>query len=348
MHIDYLKLHNFRNYHECTFSFSPGINVIWGDNGQGKTNLLEAIHLLSTGRSFRTPRLQEMIREGAGFFAIEARFTKEGVGHTLKITFDGQVRKILYNDTPHTHFSHLLGILPSVLLSPDDLACISGAPAERRRFLDLSLSQIDPLYFFYLARYYKAMRQRNTLLRAQNEDTLSAWEQVMAPAADYLTRKRSAFAAELEPLSSDWMQHFSASETLTLCYTPSYSTTPLLQQWKKMRQKEMRYGTTLLGPHRDDLLILLSKKSARQFSSEGQKRSCILSLRFAQWQQMKKHLGFSPLLSIDDFGIQLDSIRQEKLCSQIHCFGQLFLSTPHLLPSLATHRALHIKEGLVL
>src|SRR6185503_3877302 len=102
MHINYLKLHNFRNYHHCAFLFSPGVNVIWGNNGEGKTNLLEAIQLLSTGRSPRTHRLQEMIREGADSFAIEAHFIKEGVSHTLKVTFDGQVRKIVYNDTPHT------------------------------------------------------------------------------------------------------------------------------------------------------------------------------------------------------------------------------------------------------
>jgi len=343
VHIDYLKLQNFRNYSYCVFLFSPGINVLWGKNGEGKTNVLEAIHLLSTGRSFRTHRLQEMIREGQTFFALEAHFSKEGVGHTLRLSFDGLTRTLFYNETQHAHFSALLGIVPSVLLCPDDLAFVSGAPAERRRFLDLALSQIDPLYFFYLMRYTKAMRQRNALLRGQNEETLSAWEQIMAPSANYLIAKRIAFAAELERPASDWMRLFSENETLALSY--SYTAAPLLEQWHRMRVKEMRYGTTLIGPHRDDLAILLSEKNARQFSSEGQKRSLLASLRFAQWQQMQKRIGSPPLLAIDDFGIQLDPERQEVLCSQLNRFGQVFLSMPHPLPALSTYRTFHIQNG---
>lgn len=347
MHIDYLKLQNFRNYKCCTFVFSPGVNVLWGKNGEGKTNVLEAIHLLSTGRSFRTHRLQEMIREGETFFTLEAHFTKESVGHTLKLSFDGQTRTLLYNQTPHAHFSDLLGIVPSVLLCPDDLAFVSGAPAERRRFLDLALSQIDPLYFFYLMRYTKAMRQRNALLRGQNDETLNAWEQVMAPSAHYLIAKRIAFAAALERPASDWMRLFSESETLALLYAPSHGAAPLLEQWHRMRPKEMRYGTTLIGPHRDDLAILLSQRNAKQFSSEGQKRSVLTSLRFAQWQQMHERLGSPPLLAIDDFGIQLDPARQEVLCSQLSRFGQVFLSTPHPLPALSAYRSFHIQDASI-
>lgn len=347
LHIDYLKLNNFRNYRSGVFVFSPGVNVLRGKNGQGKTNVLEAIHLLSTGRSFRTHRLQEMIREGESFFSLEAHFSKQGVGHTLKLIFDGQTRTLFYNETPHAHFSDLLGIVPSVLLCPDDLAFVSGAPAERRRFLDLALSQIDPLYFFYLMRYTRAMRQRNTLLRGQNDETLSAWEQVMAPSADYLIAKRISFAAELEQPASEWMRLFSESETLALSYAPSHGAAPLLAQWQKMRMKEMRYGTTLIGPHRDDLAILLSQRSAKQFSSEGQKRSLLTSLRFAQWQQMQERLDAPPLLAIDDFGIQLDPARQEVLCSQLSRFGQVFLSTPHPSSALSGYHTFHIQDGSI-
>ena len=208
MHITYLKLLNFRNYKQVELSFSPRINVFWGNNGQGKTNLLEAIHMLSTGRSFRTHRLQDMVREGETHFYIEARFSKDEIIQSLKIYYDNVSKKVIYNETTYPQFSSLLGILPSVLLSPDDLSLINGSPAERRRFLDLHIAQIDPLYLFYLGRYYKAMKQRNELLRSQTADTLNIWEQAMAPAAGYLIAKRKQAAETLQESSSQWMKLF--------------------------------------------------------------------------------------------------------------------------------------------
>jgi len=236
MHIIYLKLQNFRSYKHLELSFSPGINLFWGDNGQGKTNLLEALHILSTGRSFRTHRLQDVIREGENYFSLEAHFLKEETHHVLKIYYDNTSRKILYNDTPYAHFTQLLGILPSVLLSPEDLSLVSGTAAERRRFLDLCISQIDPLYLFYLTRYYKALKQRNALLRTQSEETLSAWEGVMAPAGSYLICKRREIIALLHESAAEWMHAF-AREPLQLAYSAphpaSKSSLPCLRQGGK-------------------------------------------------------------------------------------------------------------------
>jgi DNA replication and repair protein RecF len=356
MHITYLKLRNFRSYKQIELSFSPGINLFWGNNGQGKTNLLEALHLLSTGRSFRTPRLQDVIREKETFFYIEAHFIKEETHHTLKIYYDAASRKVTYNDTQHTHFTHLLGILPSVLLSPEDLSLVSGSPAERRRFLDLHIAQIDPLYLFYLARYYKAMKQRNALLRSHREETLDAWERIMAPAGSYLISKRMQTVALLQDNASKWMYRFSRErEALNLSYSAQHCLRKaedlphlLAAQWQRLRRKEMQQGMTLAGPHRDDLSIFLCDRAAKHFSSEGQKRSCATSLRFAQWEHMNHWLGTPPLLSIDDFGIQLDQERQKELCQHIAHFGQVFLTAPHPLTALAEEhpfRSFHIVEG---
>ena len=332
MYITYLKLQNFRNYKDIELFFSPKVNIFWGNNGQGKTNLLEAIHLISTGRSFRTHRLQEMIREGQTHFYIEAHFSKNDILHTLKIYYDLTSKKVTYNETLYPLFSSLLGILPSVFLCPDDLSLISGSPVERRRFLDLHIAQIDPLYLFYLSRYYKAMKQRNVLLRSQQTQTLHAWEQVMAVAAEYLIKQRQQTVAYLQGSCANWMRFFSQEkEIVTLSYCSSSSPDMLATQWVKMRSKEMQYGSTLIGPHRDDLSIKHSNKEIKNFFSEGQKRTCISALRFSQWQNMVQLLGAPPLLCIDDFAVQLDAERQQLMIANMSHFSQVFLTPPHPL-----------------
>jgi DNA replication and repair protein RecF len=344
VHIIDLKLRNFRNYKNVELVFSPGVNVFWGDNGQGKTNLLEAIHVLSTGRSFRTHRLQDMVREGEDHFYIEARFFKEDIVQSLKIHYDDAAKKVIYNETAYPHFSSLLGILPSVLLSPDDLSLINGSPAERRRFLDLHIAQIDPLYLFYLARYYKAMKQRNVLLRSGPAETLGLWEKAMAPAASYLIAKRKQAIDTLQHTSSEWMGLFAQGEELHLSYHTSLQDDKLEAHWTAARPKDIHYGTTMAGPHRDDLHILLSGKQAKPFSSEGQKRSCIASLRFAQWKHMRSRIESPPLLAIDDFGIQLDTKRREQLQEHIAHFGQVFLTAPQLL-NPANSKTFQVRRG---
>lgn len=355
MHIAYLKLRNFRNYQELELTFSPRVNVFWGFNGQGKTNLLEAIRMLSTGRSFRTHRLEDMVREGADHFYIEAKIYKDGVLQSLKVYFGKTCKKVLFNETAYPYFSSLLGILPSVLLSPDDLELINGSPAERRRFLDLHIAQIDPLYLFYLSRYYKAMKQRNELLRSQAVETLPAWEQMMASAGSYLIAKRRQATISLQASSQQWMQFFSKGEELKLSYTSTLNGVKeeelqgkLSHQWQNARHKDMHYGSTQIGPHRDDLAILLFGKEAKHFSSEGQKRSLLASLRFAEWEHMQNRIQDAPLLAIDDFGIQLDETRARQLKEQIAHFGQVFLTSPQEISPLRSDidfQAFHIDAG---
>lgn len=337
MYLKRLLLRNFRNYAEAEAVFSPSVNLIQGDNGQGKTNLLEAIHIVSTGRSFRASNLSDLIRFGQSFFYIEAEFVKEEVAQSLRIYYDDATRKVQYNQTVYPTLTSLLGILPSVLLSPDDLSLVSGNPAERRRFLDIHIAQTDPLYVHHLGRYFKAMKQRNHLLRGKNEVSIQAWEQMMAQSASYLVQKRKRAIADLQAPSVQWMEVLSChKDAIAISYQSSLSLpkeendTALHFQhlWQKMRPKELHIGATLIGPHRDDLSIQLADKPAKIFSSEGQKRSCISSLRFAQWEQMAKTLGHPPILGIDDFGIQLDKERQFQLKAHLPKFRQVFLTSP--------------------
>lgn len=358
MHLTHLVLRNFRNYAQAHLTFSPTVNLILGDNGQGKTNLLEAIYLLSTGRSFRTRSLSDLIRAGEHFFYIEARFQKEGVTQSIKVYYDETTRKVQYNNTIHPHLTALLGILPGVLLSPEDHSLISGSPAERRRFLDLHIAQMDPLYVHHLARYFRALKQRNQLLRTKSDSTLSAWEETMAHSGSYLVMSRKAAISALENPLETWIDLLSdGKDTLAVRYPSAHAETQeeifthLLGHWRKTRPKEMHLGSTLSGPHRDDLEITLSGKLAKHFSSEGQKRSVTASLKIAEWQRFKESTGATPLIGIDDFGIQLDPKRLTQFQEQMKTLNQVFLTSPqplsmNLFDSAA--QIIRIENGAVL
>jgi len=360
MFLKKLLLRNFRNYANAEVVFSPSVNLIQGENGQGKTNLLVAIHFISTGRSFRTNSLSDLILFGQSFFYLEAHFQKDGVSQSIKIYYDENARKIQYNDTVYPTLTSLLGILPSVLLSPDDLSLVSGSPAERRRFLDIHIAQTDPLYVNHLGRYFKAMKQRNYLLRSKTDTAIGAWEQMMAQSASYLVQKRKQAVAALSAPCSAWISTLSDSrDAMAIRYESSFSSAGEIHAaehfqkvWQKMRPKELQVGSTLSGPHRDDLCIYLADKPAKVFSSEGQKRSCISSLRFAQWEEMERTCGHPPILGIDDFGIQLDRLRQGQLKSHLPKFKQVFLTSPLLIENdfgqeIQPH-LLTIKKGLII
>lgn len=339
MYLKHLSLRNFRNYDRADVCFSPGCNLVLGDNGQGKTNLLEAISLVSTGRSFRTHALADLIAFGKRFFYIEAEFHKEGVTQTIKIYYDTKVRKIEYNETSYPALHALLGTLPSVFITPDDLTLITGSPSERRRFLDLHCAQTDPLYLKQLGRYFRALKQRNELLRTSSHTTLTTWEQIMSAAGAYLSDKRAEAVITLEDKLSVWGEFLSEQrDTLSLSYRPSPASLKtssnkqihLEEAFKQLRSKECLVGNTLIGAQRDDIAIELSSRSAKTFSSEGQKRSCLAALKLGQWELMTHMLKEKPLLGIDDFGVQLDDTRRLALQKRLKEFGQIFLTTPEL------------------
>ena len=361
MHLKRILLRNFRSYAQNEVFFSPSINFIQGKNGQGKTNLLEAIYLISTGRSFRTHNLSDLISFGERFFYLEAEFEKEGVSQTLTIYYDQNGRKVQHNETAYSTLHSLLGIIPSILLAPDDLSLITGSPSERRRFLDLHIAQTDPSYLYHLGRYFKAMKQRNHLLRSPSLSTISAWEQMMAQSASELVAKRKQAVSELGSKLKKWVDLLSQNQDEIQLH---YHTSPaalidapsivdyLQKGFEKMRPKEKEIGNTLIGPHRDDLSIQLSHKSAKSFSSEGQKRGCISAIRFAEWEQMSAVLTHKPLLGIDDFGIQLDAGRQNQLKSHLSQFKQVFLTSPLFtkedLHPLSSYKVLQIEKGNIL
>ena len=347
MFLKRLLLFNFRNYKETNISLSPGINLIYGKNGAGKTNLLEALYLLSTGRSFRTPHLRELIREQSPHFYIEAHFVKDDIPQTLSIGFNQKSRKIQHNHTFLSNFSHLLGIIPSVLYTPRDSEIIAGPPLERRRFLNIQLSQKNPLYVHHLIRYHRAMKQRNTLLKAKSDKGIKSFETMMATSSTYLMAKRAHLISELKNEVHVFGKNLSKGKDLfDLFYTPSISLkhlTHLETLFEKQRAKEKIFGSTLIGPHRDDFLINYHNKEAKSYASEGQKRTCIAALRLAETSLLKK----KALFAIDDFGIHLDPHRSEFLFEELKKHPQVLITLPtDRLPSFAyLYPHIHIEEG---
>ncbi len=321
-----LALSNFRNHKNLNVEFCPGVNLIQGKNGLGKTNLLEALHLISTGRSFRTAHLSDLICHGAPAFHISAEFERDGIEQSLTMSFDGTARKLKINATKYSNFSNALGLLPSVLYAPYDHALIAGAPADRRRFLNIHIAQTDPVYVHYLMRYSKALKQRNALLKTKQEASIEVWEAQMAQSGSYLINRRQKAIQTLGPHLKPYIERLS-DDDFSICFQPSL-TGDLCAQWKAQRKKDMLMNTTLLGPHRDDLAIQANGKSAKAFSSEGQKRSCLAALKLAQWNALKEEVEDLPLLAIDDFGVHLDETRTARLWATFKGLGQVFLTTP--------------------
>lgn len=324
MHLRTLFLKDFRIYTEKRFELSPGINVIYGANARGKTSVLEAVYLLMTGRSFRTTQMRDLIRHGASAFYIEAVFEKHGIEQSLKMTFDGRDRKVFYNHTSCPTLSGLLGLLQGTVMVPDDVELVKGSPRFRRRFLDLQLAQADPLYVHHLTRYYRAMRQRNHLLRTHNVTTIETWEQEMAKAAAYLVVQRNQVVKDLQGTScmvlaelSDAQEEMSLSHKNPAPQCESDISAFYCEQYHRMRNRELQLGNTLVGPHKDDLQILLKGKDARYFASEGQQRCCVSALRFAEWERLKHHSEESPMMLIDDVGISMDRVRRKKMLSLV-------------------------------
>jgi DNA replication and repair protein RecF len=341
MYLDSLYLKNFRLYKEKNLSFAPHLNVIIGPNGSGKTTILEAIHLLMTGRSFRTSQIKELIQKETDSFYAETNFIKYHVEQSLKFFYKVNERRITYNQTPLQSSSGLLGLLQGAILTPNDVNLIKGQPTFRRQFLDMQLSQADPLYVHHLSRYYRAMAQRNHLLRAKITHSIETWEKEMVKSGVYLVETRSQAISELSQIGDSFYTQLSTkAENFNLDYRTFLNKKMeaekaefyYQEQLQKHRSREMALGNSLIGPHRDDFIICLQNKEARYFASEGQQRSCAVALRLAEWERLKRRGESIPIMLLDDVGFGLDLSRRKHLLSIVQSLHQVFISTTEELP----------------
>jgi DNA replication and repair protein RecF len=341
MWIQRLYLRNFRSYRYTEVEFDKGLNVIHGENGQGKTNLVEALNFASTGRSFRTDKFQELISHDTTHLETKLCYEKDSISHAIAIQYGGDQKKIIHDATVYPTFSSLTGTLPTVVIAPSDIALIMGAPSDRRRFLNLLIAQHDPVYLYQLARYQKALKARNALLKRKSTQSIKVYEELLAKAATYLVKARIDTLAFLNPLLQT--QFFELTQKLhpvkMIYETHSQileeaSERVFLNLYEQHREQETKLGCTLTGPHRDDIAFLHLGDSAKNFSSEGQKRALITALKLSELEFLKIKNEHSPLLIIDDFAIHLDALRSHLFEKVVNSYAQVFLTTPtHQLTS---------------
>jgi DNA replication and repair protein RecF len=331
VHLAHLRLRDFRNYARLDADFAPGFHVLLGDNAQGKTNILEAIYLLATLRSFRGVGGAQMVRHGARGYFVGARVV--GLGqHEIKAWWSVAERKLTLDGQPVKKLGEYLGTLRAVVFCTEDLLLVKGPARARRRFLDLLLAQTQPGYLSLLQRYAQALRARNALLkqRGVDESALDGFSVQLVALGNELTRQRAELIPRLSPLARLAYRRISHdAEELRVEYQPSVKQ-DFAAELARSRARERTYRSTLVGPHRDELQLLLNDRSAAQFGSEGQKRTLAIALKMAQAEYVTGIHGAPPVLLIDDVMGELDARRRAgllPLLERVHLKrGQVFMT----------------------
>lgn len=325
MIIKSIELQNFRNYEDLNISFDEGTNIFYGDNAQGKTNILEAAYLSGTTKSHKCSKDKEMIRFGEQEAHIRTVVVKKDKEYQIDMHLKNNRSKgIAINKVPIKKASELFGILNMVFFSPEDLNIIKNGPVERRRFLDSELCQLDKIYLSDLTTYNKILNQRNKLLkdmvyRPDLKDTLSVWDMQLVETGRKIIRRRKQFVDELNEIVHDIHYRISGEkEDLLLQYEPSIEDIFFEDELFRVKERDMRQCMTSVGPHRDDLLFSIGEVDIRKFGSQGQQRTSALSLKLSEIELVKQSIHDTPVLLLDDVLSELDSNRQNYLLNSIH------------------------------
>lgn len=346
MQITELTLRSYRSYETLHLAFDPGVQIFLGANAQGKTNIIEALYYAAFGRSHRTSSDAELIRVGADGAHIGLSFRRHDVPGELSFTFARGARRRITYAGESLRQRDLVGILPMVLFSPEDLFLVKGAPALRRRYLDAELSQASPAYYGELLRYTRILKQRNAVLKDIRErlaapDDLPPWDAQLARSAAYIVTRRIAAVAQLGALSARVQAVLAAGEELALAYEIAGAgaedfaeddMTESLHLWyNKMlcegRARDIARAATGVGPHLDDLVLRVGGMSLRSYGSQGQQRTGALALKLAELFYLQENIGEAPILLLDDVMSELDADRRRALLDFIrHEHIQTFIT----------------------
>lgn len=327
MYIKNLKLKNYRNYTNLNIDFSSNINVIFGDNAQGKTNILESIFLCASGRSHKTQKFTELVQDGMESNLVMLEVIKNKSSSTIQIELKkNEKKKILINGIQVKKMGNLMGTLIAVFFSPDELKIIKGSPTDRRRFIDITISQFIPRYFYALQQYNKILLYRNVLLKNLSTkkellSTLDTWNTQLISVGSYIIKVRLDFMKKLSEVSKKKHSILTGDkENLYIQYTPSiaFSTEKEIEKnfYSKLKiyqDMEIKRGQTMVGPQRDDILININNKNLRIYGSQGQQRTSVLSMKLAKIDIISELIGESPVLLLDDVFSELDFERQKFL-----------------------------------
>ena len=340
MFIKKICLRRFRNIQDADISLPEGVSILLGRNAQGKTNLLEAIHLAGVGRSHRTARDTDMIMSGAesAYVHVLTRHSDGTHEVTLKLNTRGK-RETIVGGSPIKRAADLMGHAPCVLFSPEDLALVKEAPAERRRFIDIALSQMSPQYFTYLQKYTRVLAQRNRLLKAirageANPGELDAWDALLTEVGGRIMKSRASYIERLAFHASAAHEYMTeGGETLTVAYSANAAKATskaaydenarrgepwdMAKRLAERRELDIIRSNTSVGPHRDDIILNVNGGSARSYGSQGQQRTAALSLRLGALKVFHEARGETPVLLLDDALSELDPGRKRRLFSYI-------------------------------
>ena len=357
MVIKSLKLKNYRNYDLLDLTFDPKTNILYGDNAQGKTNILEALYLTGTTKSHRGTKDRDLIRFGCEESHLETIVNKNGIDFQIDMHLKKNSPKgIAINKIPIRRASELFGIVHFVFFSPEDLNIIKDGPSGRRRFIDLELSQLDKLYLSNLSNYNRIINQRNSLLKELYKqeklmETLDIWDLQLVEYGNKVMERREEFICQVNKIISDI--HFKLTggkEKISIIYEKSIGTLSLEQALKKNRERDIRMKSTSVGPHRDDLCFMAGDMDIRKFGSQGQQRTAALSLKLSEIELVKRLIRDTPVLLLDDVLSELDKHRQNYLLDSIRGIQTVITCTG--LDEFVNHRfsinkIFHVKNGKV-
>ena len=369
MFLEFINVKHFRNYVQTAIDLNPSVNVFIGENAQGKTNLLEAIYVLAMAKSHRTPHDKELIQWGENYAKIEGRVSKNSGSIPLELTLSKKGKKAKANHLEKKRLSQYIGLCNVVMFSPEDLQLVKGSPGLRRRFLDMEIGQIQPIYLHSLAQYQKTLLQRNALLKQTNRKAPSVLalieiltEQLTELAGEIIAR-RNRFIRDLR----EWANQIHRSitndhEELSIQYRSSVGEVSdetdlsrikkeMLSAFNQVFDKEIERGLTLVGPHRDDLQFYVNEKNVQTFGSQGQQRTTALSLKLAEIELIANEVGEYPLLLLDDVLSELDDQRQTHLIGTFKERVQTIVTTTSVSgigqEMLKDARSFYVKDGSV-
>ena len=334
MYIESLELKNYRNYQNLQLDFDKGTNIFYGDNAQGKTNILESVYLCGTTKSHRGSKDKEIIRFGEEESHIRMMIRKDELSYKIDMHLrKNKAKGVAINGLPIKKARELFGIVNLVFFSPEDLNIIKNGPGERRRFMDLELCQLDQIYLTDLAGYNHIVNQRNRLLKdlymnPSLRETLDIWDMQMLQYGTKIIKKRKAFVRDLNQVIQDIHHNLTGGiEHLEVVYEPSTEAEDFENVLKKNRERDIRMKMTSAGPHRDDLSFVVNGIDIRKYGSQGQQRTAALSLKLSEIYLVKEKIKDTPILLLDDVLSELDSNRQTYLLDCIHDIQTLITCT---------------------
>ncbi|TDI92606.1 MAG: DNA replication/repair protein RecF [Caldithrix sp.] len=344
MHLEKILMVSFRNFSAAEATFSSDLNLIYGLNAQGKTNFLEAIYLICLGRSFRVAKNQEMVKKDESFFTIDGNLTLDNQikkRTVLRYIRDGK-KEISIDRKKLTKHSKIFGQFPIVVMAPDEFKITSGGPSERRRFIDIFLSQVSLSYLTNLQEYNRILKQRNRVLQqirdgqAVSETSIEPWTQRLVEVGCEIINARNIFILEFsETLQAIYKKYTESRDILKIFIESTVTlrheiceTEDFYGAFKSVKNKEKVLGTTLVGPHRDDLVFKINGMDLRKYGSRGEHKSVLVALKIAEFRYLKLKQDETPIMLLDDCYSELDNLREEKVFKSLKDLGQIFMTSP--------------------